>query len=122
VRKCRPWGGEQGAWSLEQSYRDAILWEGELRAAEWSEMDLDAAEWRIAAHRTKMRRPHLVPLAHQAVGILRELEPLTGRSRYVVPSRIAVRKLSREDCRAGEHAAARRGGRVMEPSRLAIVR
>jgi len=59
---------------------------GELRAAEWSELDLDAAEWRIAAHRMKMRQAHLVPLSHQAVAILRNVEPLTGRGRYVFPS------------------------------------
>jgi integrase len=68
---------------------------GELRAAEWAEIDLDAAEWRIAAHRTKMRRQHLVPLADQAVAILRDLRPLTGRGRYVFPSpRSAERPLS----------------------------
>ena len=68
---------------------------GELRAAEWAEINLDAAEWRIAAHRTKMRRPHLVPLAKQAVAILREIEPLTGRGRYVFPSpRTSQRPLS----------------------------
>ena len=68
---------------------------GELRAAEWAEINLDGAEWRIAAHRTKMRRPHLVPLAKQTVAILREVEPLTGRGRYVFPSpRTARRPLS----------------------------
>jgi integrase len=68
---------------------------GELRAAEWAEINLDGAEWRIAAHRTKMRRPHLVPLAKQTVAILREVEPLTGRGRYVFPSpRTALRPLS----------------------------
>jgi integrase len=68
---------------------------GELRAAEWSEMHLEAGEWRIAAHRTKMRRPHLVPLVGQAVDILRGIEPLTGRGRYVFPSpRSALRPLS----------------------------
>jgi len=45
---------------------------GELRAAEWAEINLDGAEWRIAPYRTKMRRPHLVPLAKQTVAILRE--------------------------------------------------
>ena len=68
---------------------------GELRAAEWAEIDLSTREWRIAGHRTKMRRPHLVPLAHQAVDLLREIEPLTGRGRYVFPSpRSALRPLS----------------------------
>jgi integrase len=68
---------------------------GELRASEWAEMDLNAGEWRIAAHRVKMRRPHLVPLAKQAVSILREIELLTGRGRFVFPSpRSAQRPLS----------------------------
>ena len=58
---------------------------GELRQAEWSEFDLAAAEWRIPATKMKQRDPHLVPLARQAVAILRELEPLTGRGRYVFP-------------------------------------
>jgi integrase len=55
-------------------------------------MDLGAGEWRIAAHRMKMRRPHLVPLAMQAVAILREIEPLTGRGRYVFPSPRSVQR------------------------------
>ena len=68
---------------------------GELRAAEWAEIDLDGAEWRIAAHRMKLRQQHLVPLARQAVGLLRDIQPLTGRGRYVFPSpRSAERPLS----------------------------
>ncbi len=59
---------------------------GELRQAEWAEFDLDAAEWRIPAHKMKMREAHVVPLASQAVAILRELQPLTGRGRYLFPS------------------------------------
>ena len=58
---------------------------GELRKAEWSEIDLDKAEWNIPAKRMKMREPHLVPLATQAVEILRELHALTGGGRYVFP-------------------------------------
>ncbi|MEO8748578.1 MAG: integrase arm-type DNA-binding domain-containing protein [Rhodanobacter sp.] len=58
----------------------------ELRAAEWCEFDLAAAEWRIPAERMKMREEHIVPLARQAVVILRELQPLTGGGRYVFPS------------------------------------
>jgi integrase len=56
---------------------------GELRRAEWNEIDLDAAEWRIPAVKTKGRVMHIVPLADQAVSILRELEPATGKSRRV---------------------------------------
>lgn len=58
---------------------------GELRQAEWSEFDLDKAEWNIPAEKMKMRLPHLVPLCEQAVAILRELQPLTGRGQYVFP-------------------------------------
>ncbi len=58
---------------------------GELRKAEWTEIDLDKAEWNIAAERMKMREPHLVPLSNQAIAILRELHALTGRGRYVFP-------------------------------------
>ncbi|MDP9892574.1 integrase [Variovorax boronicumulans] len=59
---------------------------GELRTAEWAEIDLDAAEWRIAGPKMKMKVDHIVPLARQAVEILRELQPLTGHGRFVFPS------------------------------------
>ena len=58
---------------------------GELRHAEWAELDLDAALWRIPAGKMKMREPHTVPLSTQALAILRELQPLTGRGRYLFP-------------------------------------
>ena len=58
---------------------------GELRKAEWSEIDLKLGEWSIPAERMKMKEPHLVPLARQALTVLRELHPLTGHGRYVFP-------------------------------------
>ena len=68
---------------------------GELRHAEWAEIDLDAAEWNIPADKMKTGEPHLVPLAPQAVAILRDLYALTGRGRYVFPSvRTASRPMS----------------------------
>lgn len=68
---------------------------GELRQTEWSEFDLDNAEWRIPAERMKARVPHIVPLSTQAVAILWELQPLTGSGRYVFPSlRTSVRPMS----------------------------
>ena len=68
---------------------------GELRHAEWSEIDLDAAQWNIPAEKMKLRLPHVVPLSTQAVGILKELEPLTGKGRYVFPNgRTFARPLS----------------------------
>ncbi|WP_409032391.1 tyrosine-type recombinase/integrase [Janthinobacterium sp. CG_23.3] len=59
---------------------------GELRTAEWAEIDLDAAEWRIPAIKMKMKVEHLVPLCVQAVAILRGLHPMTGDGKYVFPS------------------------------------
>lgn len=58
---------------------------GELRKAEWTEFNLDVAEWRIPAARMKMREQHIVPLSSQAIAILKELHPLTGNGRYVFP-------------------------------------
>lgn len=58
---------------------------GELRNAEWSEVDFDKAEWNIPAEKMKMREPHLVPLSAQAIAVLREVQPLTGNGRYVFP-------------------------------------
>src|SRR5665811_1605086 len=65
---------------------------GELRKAEWSEFNFEAAEWRIPAEKMKMRVTHIVPLSTQAISILRELETLTGNSQYVFPS---IRTLKR---------------------------
>jgi integrase len=68
----------------------------ELRAAEWSEFDLSGEhpEWRIPARRMKMDEEHIVPLANQAIAILRDLEPITGDGRYVFPSLRGARPLS----------------------------
>jgi integrase len=57
---------------------------GELRAAEWEHIDLDAKEWRYFVSKTKTE--HIVPLSSQAVKILEELRPLTGHGRYVFAS------------------------------------
>ena len=68
---------------------------GELRHAEWQEIDLGAATWAIPAGKMKMRQAHIVPLSSQAVAILRDLHALTGRGRYVFPSpRSAQRPMS----------------------------
>jgi len=68
---------------------------GELRHAEWREINLDQAEWKIPAEKMKMRLPHIVPLSRQAVEVLQEIEPLTGRGRYVFSSlRSAARPMS----------------------------
>lgn len=58
---------------------------GELRQMKWSELDLDKAEWKFVASKTNV--DHLVPLATQAVALIRELEPLTGKGEYVFAGR-----------------------------------
>lgn len=59
---------------------------GELRHGLWSEIDLEAAEWRIPAGKMKARRPHIVPLSRQALEILYELKPLSGDCEFLFPS------------------------------------
>jgi len=66
---------------------------GNIRAMEWGEVDTDAALWTIPAAKMKRTvhgktngRPHLVPLAPQALAVLEELRPLSGHGRYVFPS------------------------------------
>ena len=58
----------------------------ELRAAHWSEIDLQRAEWRIPAERMKMRELHLVPLSRQAVELLTELHSYTGGRKFLFPN------------------------------------
>jgi len=62
---------------------------GELRHAEWSEIDLEKAEWSIAGSKMKMGEDHLVPLSSQVVEILTELKKLTGEGRFVFRTQIA---------------------------------
>lgn len=59
---------------------------GELRNAEWVEIDLDRAEWRIPGEKMKMKDRHIVPLSNQAIRILETIQPLTGNGRYIFPS------------------------------------
>lgn len=59
---------------------------GEMRHAEWAEVDFDAAVWRIAAGKMKSRQSHFVPLSRQAIELLRAAGELSGGGRYVFPS------------------------------------
>jgi integrase len=80
---------------------------GELRHAEWSEIDLERAEWRIPSAKMKMKEPHIVPLSRQSCAVLEELRPLTGGGLYVFPS---VRSLDRPMSENTVNAALRRLG------------
>lgn len=84
---------------------------GELRNAEWQEIDLKQGEWSIPAGRMKMSRDHWVPLSEQAVSILADLQRLTGRGRLVFPS---IRSRERPISENTLNAALRRLGYTSE--------
>ena len=63
-----------------------MLRPGELRHAEWAEIDFEKKQLRIPAEKMKMKRIHIVPLAEQAIAILRQIQPVTGQGKYVFPS------------------------------------
>ncbi len=84
---------------------------GELRHAEWTEIDLDNAEWRIPAEKMKMKDPHIVPLSKQALKVLIDIQPITCRGRYVFPS---IRTDSRPMSENTVLAALRRMGYTKE--------
>lgn len=75
---------------------------GELRHAEWQNIDLDKSLWIIPAEKTKMRKPHHVPLSRQALEIFQELRSATGPDGYVFPSiRSRLRPMSENTINAG---------------------
>lgn len=76
--------GYQGSYIVKAAFQLSPLLfvrPGELRMMEWKDLDLDAAEWSYFISKTETQ--HIVPLCKQAVKILREIEPLTGRGKYV---------------------------------------
>ncbi|MFM0753653.1 tyrosine-type recombinase/integrase [Paraburkholderia strydomiana] len=99
--------GFQGTFVVQCALRLAPLLfvrPGELRTAEWSQFDLDKAQWRYTVSKTKTE--HLVPLATQALAILRDLHALTGARKYVFPGRDVKKPMSG----AAINAALRRMG------------
>lgn len=80
---------------------------GELRKAKWAEIDLEQCQWNIPAERMKTREPLVVPLSRQAIALLRELQPLTGRGEHVFPG---ARANGRPMSDAAVNAALRRMG------------
>ncbi len=96
MRAIRGYTGEQVTRCALQLLPLVFTRPAELRHAEWSEIDFDAALWSIPAGKMKMRRDHVVPLSRQALAILADVQPLTAhRGRYVFPSvRSVTRPLS----------------------------
>lgn len=84
----------------------------ELRAAQWSEINFDAAEWRIPAERMKMRQLHIVPLSKQSLSVLEELKKINGHSPFVFPGQRNSQKCMSENAilyalyRMGYHSRA----------------
>ena len=73
---------------------------GELRHLEWSEVNFAEARIELPASKMKMKEPHIIPMSSQAIAILKELQPITGRGKYVFPSaRGASRPLSENGVR-----------------------
>jgi len=81
--------GYQGGFVVKCALRLAPLLfvrPGELRHAEWAEINLDEGVWNIPASKMKMKQAHVVPLCSQAIRILKELQEYTGAGRYIFPS------------------------------------
>ena len=100
------WGYQEGTPVVAAALKLApmlFVRPGELRTARWADIDLVKAEWCFTASKTGT--PHIVPLAKQAVTILRELRPLTGLCPYVFPSQ---RSRDRPMSDAAVNAALRR--------------
>ena len=80
---------------------------GELRHAEWADLDFDKALWTIPPHKTKMRRAHTIPLSRQALAILQTIEHDADYSRFLFPS---LRSVERPMSENTINAALRRMG------------
>ena len=94
----------EGSPAVMAALRLAPLWfvrPGELRRARWQDFDLDSTEPQWQYHITKAQTDHIVPLATQAVAILRALRPYTGHQEHVFPGQ-------------------RNNGRVMSENTLAV--
>jgi integrase len=84
---------------------------GELRQMEWVEINFEKAVWTLPSDKMKMRQPHAVPLSRQALAILKSMQGLTGKGKYVFPS---VRTRARPISENTVTAALRRMGYTKE--------
>jgi integrase len=86
LRAIDGYAGQSPTKAMLQIAPLVFLRAGELRHAEWSEIDLETATWAIPAVKMKMKSAHIVPLSTQAVAILKALYPITGHGMFVFPS------------------------------------
>jgi len=97
MRAIYAYGGSPETVAALKMFAMTFVRSGTLRVAIWSEFDLDASGgpvWNIPAEHMKKKRPHLVPLPRQAVEVIRELQPITGRHELVFASGHKGRPLS----------------------------
>lgn len=85
LRAINDYGGGAVVKIAMQLLPHVFLRPGELRFGKWPEVDLDEQVWKIPAERTKLRRPHSVPLSRQALALLRELREHTGWKEFMFP-------------------------------------
>jgi len=89
LRAVDGYGGEPTTRAALTLAAYTFLRPGELRRAEWAEIDLEAEggpRWVIPGEKMKMGQTHIVPLSRQGVEVIEKLRPLTGHSRYLFPS------------------------------------
>ena len=85
----------EGAYVTQQALKLSPLFfvrPGELRHAEWAEIDFEKKEWKIPGEKMKMRLPHIIPLSKQALVILKDLHGHTGHLQFVFPGAVSVKR------------------------------
>ncbi len=70
---------------------------GEIRGAEWKEIDFDKAQWRIPANRMKMKEQHIVPLSKQSIKLLNKIHKISGDNKFIFPSQKEPHKIMSEN-------------------------
>lgn len=95
LRQMEEYDGEEQTRLALKLLALTMVRTGELREAQWSEIDLERAEWTIPANRMKAGNPHHVPLSRQAVQALRRLQQVNGRSPWVFPGREPRKPMSK---------------------------
>lgn len=92
IRDMRAYGGYKVTRCALELLANVFTRPGEVRLAEWSEIDFDQALWEIPAKRMKQRQPHLVPLSRQSLALLREVQQYSFGSPLVFPGVRSLKK------------------------------
>jgi len=92
LRAIEAYGGHSSTVLALRLAPHVFVRPGELRHAEWSEIDLDGAVWIIPGHKTKMGKDHQVPLSRQSLAILELARKLSGGGRHVFPSASSAKR------------------------------